>query len=103
MSMQPRIHIAASRPHYQALQRRQRHSGVHALATEDRAGAATVSEVCADKSARAKRFSQHRRRTLGDESMARAMEAVATDPLLLVKRIRNGIQIGAPGKRMVEG
>src|SRR5215471_13291713 len=80
MSMQTRVNIAAPRSHDQPLQRRQAHGRFDALTAENRTSAAAIAEMDADERARSQRFSEHTRRSLRYESMAKLARRSGVTP-----------------------
>src|SRR5262245_61515287 len=94
MTVQTRVDISAPCSHDQTLQGSQSHGGIDAFTAEDCACAAAVAEMDADESTFSQWFSQQTSGPLRHESMAGAMEAVATDTMLLIKVIWKRVEVG---------
>src|SRR5262245_14078105 len=102
MAMQTRIEISASRSHDQPLERGQPHGGVDAFAAEHCASAAAIAEVGTYKGTFSRWFSQQSSRSLRHESMARAMEAIATDTMLLIKVVWHCVEVSLLRQSLVK-
>src|SRR5215813_13536735 len=102
MAMQTGIEISASRSHDQPLERGQPHGGVDAFSAEHCASAAAIAEVGANESALCQRSFEQARRSLRHESMARAMKAVATDTVVLIKVVWHCIEKSSRRQGLME-
>ena len=96
------VEIAAAGAHRQADQRGEAHGGVHALAAVDRGDGGAVAHVAGDDLELLDRLAHQLRAAGGDVAMARAVEAVAADAVVLVILIRNRVHEGLAGHGLVE-
>ena len=78
------IDIAASCSHKQPLQRSQTHRGIHAFPILDSRNRCAVAQMADNELCRIIGHSQHIRSPMGYIVMARAMETVSSDTILLV-------------------
>ena len=96
------IEIAAARAHRQTDQRGEAHGRVDALAAVDRADGAAVAHVAGDELELFDGLAHELGAAGGHVAVARAVEAVAADAVVLVVFIRNGVHIGLAGHGLVE-
>ena len=96
------VEIAAAGAHRQADQRGEAHGRVDALAAIDRADGAAVAHVAGDELELFDGLAHELGAAGGHVAVARAVEAVAADAVVLVIFIRDGIHIGLAGHGLVE-
>src|SRR5574344_22324 len=94
-----RVDVAAARAHHEAGEGRQAHRGVYDAAVLDRGERGAVAEVAGDEVHLRERLLQELRSRLGDELVARAVEAVLADAVLLVVLRVDRVHAGAVGHR----
>ena len=97
------IQVAATRAHHQALQGRQAHGGVDALAAAHRRGAGAIAQVQGDQVAILGVLAQQGGGAAADIGMGGAVKAIAPHPVGPVQVLWQGIAVGRRGHGLVEG
>ena len=98
-----RVDVAGAGTHHQPLQRGKSHRGVDALAILDGADGASVADVTGDKTIVVGVKPEDLAGAAADVAVAGAVEAVATDLVLVVEAARDGVHVGLRRHRLVEG
>ncbi len=97
-----RIEVTAPRPHDEALERRQAHRRVGAPPCSHCRHAAPVPQVTGNQVHLVNRPPQHLRRRQRHVSVARSVEPVAPDAVLLIQAVWNGVKKGVRPERLME-
>ncbi len=100
--VQRRIDVPGAGAHHEALERRQPHAGVDALAAAHGGRAAAVAEVRGHELELRERASQAPGGLLGHVAVARSMKAVTPQFVLLVELVRYRVQEGAAWQGLVK-
>ena len=98
-----RVDGARARPHHHAVERREPHGRVDALPVVDGRERAAVAEVGGDEGVVGRGEPEQPHRLLRDVAVARAVEPVPPDLVVLEPLVGHRVQVGARRHRRVEG
>jgi len=87
------IEVSAAGAHDEAFEGGEAHGGIDGFSIEYGGGAAAVAEVGGDQAAVAEIKIEKSRCLLGDVGVAGTMKAIATDLVLLIEGVRDGISV----------
>jgi len=97
------VDVAAARSHDEAFHGRESHGGVDADSVIDGGGTGAVAQVKGDDAHGRAGASELLRDTVGHDVVARSMEAITADAVLLVQLVREGVQVRAFREGGMEG
>jgi len=98
-----RVDVAAAGAHHQPFQRRETHRGIHRFSPLNGGGAGAVTQVQRDQVGVTRLGLQDLAGAAGDVEVGGPVEAVAPDGVLLVERVRDGVDVGVLRHGGVEG
>ena len=97
-----RIDVAGPRSHHQAFERRHAHGRVHGTPAANGRGGTSVSEMKAHDVGLLPRQIANRAVAIGHVPVGDAVESVAADAVAQIEMVRNRVQVGMLGKRVVK-
>src|SRR5260370_31863419 len=89
--MEVRVDVAAAGAHHQSFQRCKSHRGINASTVADAPRAAPIPKMCRNELSLVEWLTNQFRRLQRDKMMARTMESIPADSVLLVVFVRNRV------------